>query len=205
MPFIPANDVLQVELFMSWDSQLIETVLHFKPVVAGFNLTQIGDLGDALVTWWNANLKASAPTTLSLTGVKLTDLTDATASVVDISSGLPIVGTSVSPSMPNNVACVFTKRTAKRGRAYRGRIYHPGLTEAAVVGNTVAAGSVSGFITIYNLLRSFTANTKVWNLVVVSRQFEGQPRLTAEVEKVTGFTSDGIIDSQRRRLPGRGN
>lgn len=205
MPYIPVSDTVMAELFMIWDSQLIETVLHFSPVVAGYNLAQMGDLGDALVTWWGTNIKPGMPTTLSLSGVKITDMASETGPVVDVSTGLPVIGTNASPSLPNNVACVFTKRTALRGRSYRGRIYHPGLCESMVTGNTVLASQVTTNITAYNLLRSFTANTKVWKLQVVSRRFEGADRLTGVTEPVTGFTSDGVVDSQRRRLPGRGS
>jgi hypothetical protein len=205
MPFIPVLGVVQAEMFFQWDSQLVENVLHFKPVVAGYNTAQLNDLAAALAAWWNTNMKASAYSTVSLTGVKITDLDDVTGQVVDLSSGIPIVGTSVSPSLPNNVTCVFTKRTALRGRSFRGRIYHIGLTEAAVTGNIVSAGSVTGFITSYNLLTTFTAATKVWKLGVISRAFQGAPRVTGVFTECTQFTSDGIIDSQRRRLPGRGN
>ena len=54
------------------------------------------------------------------------------------------LGTSVSAALPNETAIVITLRTAKAGRAFRGRIYVPGwATNGLGSGNVIAAALVT--------------------------------------------------------------
>lgn len=204
MPFIPVPQVCQAEMIYRWDNAIVENVHHFYGE-SPFTVTEMTDLGEFLINWWDTNLQASAPTNLQLINVRLTDLTTDTSPVVNVVTGLPLTGSAVSPSLPNNVTCVFTKRTQFRGRSFRGRTYHIGLNEAEVTGNTVGSGTVSAYIVIYNYLLSPTINDFTWELSVVSRYTDNAPRAFGLATAVLTFTSDGIVDSQRRRLPGRGN
>lgn len=204
MPYIPSVNTVQAELIYTWDGQFCETVLHYVPTVLGWTSVELAELGAALVALWNVNIKPSVAATLALTAVTLTDLNTQTGEVYNVASGLPIVGTNASPSLPNNVAIVLTKRTALRGRSYRGRIYHPGLTEGAVVNNNVPSPGIGTIIAGWNAFLSVTTSSHVWKMVVMSRYNANSPRVTATTTQVTGLTSDGSIDSQRRRLPGRG-
>lgn len=203
MPFVPAPGVCQAEIVYDWSSQVVETVLHFLPTTE-LNPLLMGELGEFLKNWWDAQLKAGSPATLSLINIKLTDLTTNIAPVVNYATGLPIAGTGASPSLPNNCALVLTKRTLLRGRSYRGRIYHPGLVESVVTDNTVVAAQVASLITKYSMLINFTTTGATWDMVVVSRYQDKAPRTVADSNQVTSLDSDGVVDSQRRRLPRRG-
>lgn len=204
MPFIPANNVVQAELVFNWDGQIVENVLHYQ-IGGGWTITLMDELGGKLVTWWSTYFKAGSPTNLTLQNIKLIDLTSSTAPAIDYATGLPLTGTAAAGSLPNNCTCVITKRTPLRGRSYRGRIYHVGLKEDQVTGNTILGASVSTFITNYTALQVFTlAGPLDAELVVVSRYENKFPRPMAVVTQVTHFTADVIVDSQRRRLPGRG-
>jgi len=203
MAFIPVPGVVQVELIYQWDSQTVETVLHYDaddPI----DSTEYAAMGAQLVTLWNANLKGAISTPVTLTQIKFTDLSADIGPVLNYSTGLPLVGTLTGPSLPNNCALVITKRTPLRGRSYRGRIYHPGLGEADVTANAVAAARVTALLTAYGALRTFTAGAKNYYMCVVSRYTDNAPRVTGIATRVNGFTTDGMVDSQRRRLPGRG-
>lgn len=142
--------------------------------------------------------------TIQLTQVKLTDLTADFAPTLNYTTGLPLVGSAGADGMPNNVALVFTKRTALRGRSFRGRIYHPGLAESQVAGNQVLSATVTSLLAAYNLLKTLTVGAETWPLVVVSRMHNGVVTNPGETHAVTTIDTDGFIDSQRRRLPGRG-
>jgi len=203
MDYIPVPNTVQVDMFQLWDGQAVENVLHFQPTPT-VNPILMNDLAAHLVTWWNANIKPNVPTNLQLSAIKLTDLTTQTGTVITYGTGLPIVGTNASPSLPNNCALVITKRTGLRGRSFRGRIYQPGMIEGAVTGNSVAASYVTTFVNAYGLIRNFSVGATPWDMVVVSRKQGGQWLVVGETNDVTTFTSDGVIDSQRRRLPGRG-
>lgn len=202
-PYVPAEAV-QVELTMLFDGQRIQNVWHYamdspKPPA------EMDELGDAIITSWNSIIKPQMPTTLSLIEVKVVDLTTQISPTVYITTGLPIVGTNVSPALPNNNSLVITKRTALRGRSYRGRIYFSGLVEGQVTNNAVSAAYQTGFINFCNAVRVITTTNYTWEMAIVSKRQEGQWLTQAIVTAVTGFTTDGQVDSQRRRLPGRGS
>ena len=203
MPFVPAVNVCQAELVFNWDGNIVENVLHYASETP-FAIADMSLLGQDLVDWWNANLKGYSPSTLQLINVKLTDLSTQTSPVVNYAVSLPLVGTAGSPSLPNSVACVITKRTALRGRSFRGRIYHAGLGEGQVTGNSVSPSHVTALITAYNLAKQFNNAPITWVLCVISRMTNNAYRSSAEITHVTALTCDGVVDSQRRRLPGRG-
>lgn len=200
MPYVPAPGICQAEMFFVWDGQECEYVFHFEPSAA-LTPTIMEELGEHLVDWWDTAFKSTTPSTMSLVGVKLTDLTTNTAPVVNYSTGLPIAGTSSSPSMPNNVALVITKRTVLRGRSYRGRIYHMGLVESHVTDNQVTPAQVVSFVSNYRLLENFSTTGATWDMVVVSRRADGDWRTVADSNQVVSMDSNGRVMSQRRRLP----
>jgi len=204
MPYVPAANTCKAELVYNWDGQIVENVLFYTPQ-ATLTLALMNELGAYLVNWFNVTMKGQLPTTISLINVRLTDLTTQTAPVANYATGLPIAGTSASPSLPNNCALVITKRTAFRGRSYRGRIYHPGLMEADVTNSQVSSGKVTTLLAAYNLIRLFTNLGTDWVMSNVSLVSGGFARVVAEVKPVVSFDSDGRVDSQRRRLPGRGS
>ena len=204
MPYVPAPGICQAELVYLWDGQVVETVLHFSNT-ATLTPTLMNELGAHLVNWFNTQIDLQLPSVKTLTNIKLTDLTTNIAPVVNYATGLPLNGVSAGVSLPNNCALVITKRTLLRGRSYRGRIYHPGLTESNVTANQVSSVYVVNTIAIYSLLINFTTASATWDMVVVSRFEGGSPRVTADSNQVTTLDSDGVVDSQRRRLPKRGS
>jgi hypothetical protein len=136
--------------------------------------------------------------------VKVTDLSSVSGFSLTLTGSLPIAGGNASPALPNNTALVITKRTLQRGRSFRGRIFHPGLTENQVTANQVAGATVSALVAAYENFKGFTLTDGEAVLCVLSRYSGGNARVTGLMTPVENFTSDGFIDSQRRRLPGRG-
>ena len=134
----------------------------------------------------------------------MTDLTSEFAPGMSWTGGLPIVGTNPSPALPNSVSLSITKRTLFRGRAYRGRMYHIGLCENGVLDNRVIATHVTALLASYEVMRELPFGAGQMPMVLVSKYQGGLPRGAAVVSLVDSFGTDGIIDSQRRRLPKRG-
>lgn len=203
MEFIPTPKTIQVELMYLWDSQTVQTVLHYDAADA-IAPTEYPNIGAQIVSLWNANLKGCITTGVSLTQVKITDMASEFGPSLSYGTGLPIAATLTGPSLPNNCALCVTKRTILRGRSYRGRIYHPGLGEPDVTANTVSAARVNTILAAYEALRVVTANSIVYYMCVVSKVGDGVPRAEGIPTRVQSFTTDGLVDSQRRRLPGRG-
>jgi len=203
MPFIPVPNTVQVELLYLWDGQECANVLHYgQPGLT--SITDMEEAGSILVAWWDASMQTLVPSTLSLTQIKLTDLNDESAPVVEYTTGLPLAGQHASPSLPNNVSVTITKRTLLRGRSFRGRIYHPGLVEGVVTNNQVLGTHMTNLINAYEEILNLAVTAEEWNMVVVSRYADNAPRVEGISTDVIALSSDGIVDSQRRRLPGRG-
>lgn len=204
MPFVSMLNTVQAELVYTWNSQTCENVLQFEAAGA-ISVPNMLELGAHLVSWYNTSMKALQSTFCTLTTIRLTDMTAEFAPGLDYTVGLPIIGTLGTDSMPNNVSISLTKRTIFRGRSYRGRIYQVGMGESQVQGNIVVATPLTNMITAWELLLAFSTTSEAWNMVVASKYEDGNERGTALLTPVINITSDGIIDSQRRRLPGRGN
>lgn len=203
MPFVPTPNCIQVELVHTWDGQVVENVVHYVRS-APWNLELMEEVAEQIVTQWNSIMKPLMPTTVSLILIRLTDMSDQEGPVLNFASLLPILGTNVSASLPNNCSVTITKRTAARGRSRRGRIYQIGLTEASVVANQVSGPAMAGYISFWTSIMALTITADEAIMVVNSTYSNGAPRSEGLATPVTNFTSDGFVDSQRRRLPGRG-
>ena len=204
MAFVPATNVIQAELVYTWDGQTCENVIHYQRA-GGVTPAAMNDLGAQLVTWFGGAIKAVIAATCSLVEIRMTDLTTQFAPGVTWTAGLPIVGTAASASLPNNVSVSLTKRTAFRGRAYRGRIYQVGLTETGVTANLVLSAVTTVLLPAWLAIQSLTLDSVLCPMVVVSKYQGGAPRGSALVSIVTNITTASVEDSQRRRLPKRGN
>lgn len=208
MVYIPVPDTAQVEMVALMAGQRTQWVLHYKKdPVGNYDVPALSDLAAALVAAINgASVKGLFPTTWSLIEVRAIDMEDQFGPAVSASSGLPIVGTRAGGQLPNNVALVLTKRTSARGRSFRGRLYFGPLVEADVTDNTVSGAIVTSIIgNLGAVLLTVVGASFTHRLQVVSRFTNNAARVTGIATQVTGWTSDGIVDSQRRRLPGRGN
>lgn len=203
MAFTAFPGTCQVELTMTWAGQRVQNVLHYHKLVT-FDATTLTGIANAAVTKWNTYIKPRVNVTCSLVEVKATDISTQTGPVAYATTGLPIIGTVAGASLPNNATVAVTKRTAKRGRSYRGRIYHPGLSISDVTGNVVSPGVVTALIAAWTNFLILNDGATNANLVVASRFQSGVQLVTGEVNDVTGFTVESTVDSQRRRLPGRG-
>jgi len=200
MAFIPVPNTVQLEMVFNLQGEVCENVLHYVKA-SPWNIVDAADLAASAIVEWSAGVKNNVSDQCSLMNIKVTDISSQTGFVVDYGTGLPLAGTKTSPALPNNCTLVFTKRTALRGRSYRGRLYHLGLTEDMVAGNAVGGGNVAGMIVGYNAMRALAITDDEGLMVVVSRKNEGVWRTVGEATLVTNITSDGVIDSQRRRLP----
>ena len=93
------------------------------------------------------------------------------------------------------------------GRSGRGRVYFPIWNENMLAGASAVGAAVSG--TIITQLIAFQSAVESAltpaKLVVISTETLKAPRPTGVTFPITGWAAtDQVVDSQRRRLPGRG-
>lgn len=211
MPFVPVPNTFEAEIRMLCAGQRIENTLYFRPQVEGDD-PSLSNLGASLLIWWNTFYAVCIPTEVTLREIHITNLTTATSPIHTQPAPAPApTGDRITPVLPNNATLAVSFRTGARGRSFRGRNYLAALAEGDVVESTVSAALQVDVLAAYNaLLAPAISDNFQW--VVVSRysgvDAEGDP-----IPRTTGIATDvlsvvivdPIVDSQRRRLPGRGN
>lgn len=204
MPFVPVADTVEVELRQLIFGQKVENVLGFRKT-GGVSIADATDLWNALLLWWTTDEAHNLSVDISLREGQITDLSSDSGFSVSFAAPTPNPNGFVdSPGLPSNVALCVSFRTPNRGRSFRGRNYVAGLGESEVTGNTVAAPTVAGIQTSYSNLISIAAGVG-FEWVVISRSHNLEPRLTGVATAITSVVvTDPFVDSQRRRLTGRG-
>jgi len=198
-----ATGVAEAKMRFTYDGQKCENVYHVF-YEGGWTESNMLTLGEAMKEWWVDTLQIVMPTTLQLDEITIEDLSPGSDAGVVYNAGLPIAGSNVNPQLPNHVTVALKKNTGMTGRHRRGRLYHLGIKEPDVTGNTVGASFVNGLLTAYNgLIAVIQALDMVW--VLVSFFYQKSPRETALITPISSISCETTVDSQRRRLPGRGS
>ncbi|HEY9758798.1 MAG TPA: hypothetical protein V6C97_26760 [Oculatellaceae cyanobacterium] len=164
--------------------------------------------------WRIANLRALQSASLQCVRVDAINLSAIPPGTGVQASWYPTAtpgGSDIGVPLPGNVAFVVTLRTAKGGRRYRGRSYQGGLTNGMLLSpNVMTAAKVNAFVAAYTaLVNRLVTNTR-FRLGVQSKMADiPYPAWPIDpwmhvIEPVTAITADSNIDSQRRRLNGRG-
>lgn len=204
MTFVPIANTLKVAVEFTLAGQVVVITFAAKGATAP-TPTTMATLGDNIRDWAASVLMPQLSSALTFTGVTLTDETTSSGPVVHVPQpGSPVVGSITGGCAPNNVAKAFTLNTGNRGRSYRGRVYIPGIPDSRFnVDNTVTSGFQTAILSgLVDLAGRLVSDAFV--MAVASRFAGGAPRVTGVATPVTGFAGDTILDSQRRRLPGRG-
>lgn len=203
MPFVPVPNTVEVDVIFELDGQRVENV-HYYEFATDPGTAEVADLLStlrALIETELMPLLSSALTLVELVGTLLTAIDSFSISNVVTP---PVAGGNSTQALPNNVSYTITKQTALRGRSFRGRNYVVGMTEDAVNLNTINPTFRADLLSVWEQLRTVPQGDG-WTQVVVSRFANGAPRATGVTTPVTSVTTfDATVDSQRRRLSGRG-
>lgn len=205
MAFIAVPNTVEAELIMELFGQRIENTLYFERE-AEWSPAQMVELGEALQVWWADLYDAAVTTDVSLLDVIVTDISSDTAPSIAVPAPADTTGESAPPTLPGNVCVSISFRTAGRGRSSRGRNYVSGLPDSQVVGNDITGDYRDQLASVYAGLLDgdFLPTGVTW--VVVSRYHNNAPRATGITAPITSVTIvDTALDSQRRRLRGRGD
>lgn len=204
-PLPPISNVYRVVLKFISSGQNVANVLHYTQSTPG-QTAVLAELASGLDTLWNLHLKPQTGATVNLSTIDVTDLGPAGVATYTHTPGSARVGTNATPTLPNNVTACISVRTNLRGRSFRGRIYHVGLTEGMVAGDTIATPTVQALEAAYgNIMQVLVGGSSaVYDLGVLSYYTNNQLRGTPVFSRATSVTCDPFVDSQRRRLAGRG-
>jgi hypothetical protein len=203
MAFIPAENTAKMELVFTDQGETVENVFHVlldhQPDKDDLTLIAI-----AMRDWWDVELQGLVTGSVSLVRILGRDLTVEDGQAIEFTAGLPLVGGGAGP-LPNNVTVVVKWSTGFAGRSFRGRTYHVGLPGNQLDTNTNSITAAHGIAldTAYELLID-AMQSSGWSLVVASFFHDGAPRAAAVLTPIEAAFINLDIDSQRRRLKGRG-
>lgn len=153
--------------------------------------------------WFYNEMRSQVSTGLSLNALFTRDLTSEFAGGIVYTTDLPVAGLDARAQLPMNVTVAVSWRTNQIGKSFRGRSYHLGLVREQTVDSTLTSSQLTALQNIYTALRA-DYYTVGFLMVVASRFTNGAPRPTGIITDIESVSIDPVLDSQRRRLPGRG-
>lgn len=203
MAFVPFDNMARAEMIYTLDGQRMENVLNFWKD-GGYDSDKLFDLAESLASWFDTTYKLWVPQAVSLVMVTATDISVEDGMGIDYTSTLPIQGSISYACAPNNVTVAIKYSTMYRGRSFRGRSYVCGVPMNHITGNTISQAYADALVDAFDDLKLLVGDTGTHALQVCSRYLNGVPRVIGVHTAVNNVSVDRTVDSQRRRLPGRG-
>lgn len=205
MPFVPAPQIVMVEVRATFAGQEIENRFHVDALTA-VTPTVVDDITNLVNVWTEATYFDILPRAISLRETVGTDLTTATGYQHTIVPAGPFIGGLDADAMPNEVTFCVSLRSSSRGRSARGRAYVLGLAKGDVEDNNLDPGRAASYVDAFQTLID-TLDTNGYAMCVVSYIADGDPRPGGPVyfPFVTATFTDLVVDSMRSRRPGVGS
>lgn len=205
MAFIPIPDTVEININQTLHGEQVQNTLYAYRE-AGWDAATAEELAGEMIVWVGDSLYPLLSSNIFLTEVAVRDLTTASGIIFNATPTTPVTGGLGGPALPGNVAVVASFRTGFAGRSYRGRNYVAGWVEADVTGNAISPTVADALAAAYEVLMSPTGpmgvTESLW--VVASRYANNAPRAEGIATLIRSVLVDQFVDSQRRRLAGRG-
>jgi hypothetical protein len=202
-----------IEVDLVWNlasGKQVKNVLHGQ-VAGGLSVTAAlaqavyaAIIGSASWTAWAAYVHSTA----QLAAVNMRDLRTANMPLVS-STGAATSGTGALLALPPGAAIVVSERTAQAGRAFRGRVYLPGLDSGVLVGASgaiVAAAQTAALNFMTAVQTALTASAITLALANPARGAytgrKGRPitaRAATQIAVTSMLVRTASLTSQRRR------
>jgi len=203
-PFIPAADTAEVKMIFESLGQECLNVFHVR-TTDGWTTELLQGVAEFFRDWWDDNLKSQAGDECELVAIQATDIAVEAGAQYYLTAGMPIAGVNSNPAAPGNVTVAVKLATGFTGRSRRGRKFIVGLTEGSTEGNMLESGTRTAIQDAYDtLLAEIDPAVPDGQLVIVSFCDNGDWRDDALVTRVLTASVNPELDSQRRRLSGRG-
>jgi len=204
MPFIPAPNIVEVQWRTTFAGQETMNRIHVD-VLGAPSADDVQNLATECGNWWTGNVQDLVPPDLELREVYAKSIATQPGPEATFTAGLPAAGLLGQPALPSNCSICASLRSGETGRSARGRWYWQGLTENQVAGNVVASGTQTDILAaLFNLKGVISGAGFLWVIVSFYSNNVVRPGGPVYFPVNTITMVDGFIDSQRRRLPGRG-
>lgn len=203
MTYQVVADCAQVSVIGTLDGQECVNTYYYRHA-AGWGLGELQALASAIDSVVASNQLLICSPNYSYLRTEARDLRSPVGFIATEDSGAG-AGVKTGAAVPNNVAISVKRSSGLTGRSSRGRIYFPVTTD----GNLSAPNVISDAFhdAVMGLLNSFDsiADSVDWTAVIVSRVGVGTSPVAAVVYTLAEWVIVNlVVDSMRRRLPGRG-
>lgn len=203
MANLPVPNTVQVDVLFLLFGQRVENVYHVL-WPGGVDAAALADTRDAFATWVAEEWMPPLSLNCQFIGLEVTNLSIEDGTKLSYTPPTTVTGSVDYMAEPGNVSYSVSLRTGQSGRSYRGRKFVAGIPGNARNGNQVTTPFATAVVAaLTELLAVLQAINAV--LVVVSRIQDAVTLavpITTEVNAIT--VADYNLDSQRRRLTGRG-
>ena len=204
MPFISIPNTLSVEMRATLFEQEVENTFYVQ-VPGGYAFADLESVGTIFETWADEFLSGLLPGSVRIDEFYIRGMENASdlERTVVLSPG--IVGIRAGAGAPGNVTLAIKRLTGFTGRDHKGRIYLLGLSKNDVTGNVVAEDLANAWVeTLDELTAGLLAEGYIAS--VVSKLDQGGLTPHGRAFAITNWAvTDFAVDSQRRRLAGRGS
>lgn len=183
MPFTPTQDGALVVCRHHAGSEIWENHLWFsKP-----DFTQADQLAlaDMVLNEWYTYLDTFISDDFTYGPFYCYDMRTIDGPVIQSTAGAQ-GGESTGDPVPRSACCVMTLRTAKRGRAHRGRIYFAGFTEPEIQAGNWSSALQNALTLLVGELAGGNPGLG-WTFGVRSCQLDGIPRNPCLIEPITSW------------------
>lgn len=203
MPFIPLTGGYRWAAIYDFAGEVCQNTLWFDGPL-GTNAT-VAALNAAMMDNWITQVMPLLHQSVELDSTVCASW-DTSVSPFDVLvPSFTVTGAISGTCEANNVAFCLSLRTALRGRSYRGRVYMPGIGQPILAdanhvtddyANSIAAAVYQAYVALAP--EGFTP-------IVASFHAGGDDRAAGVGTPVINvLATDTVLDSMRRRLPGRG-
>lgn len=201
--FIPVNGAASMELHFTQAGEIRINKLHYFNS-SGWSETSLTECAQLILGLWGTNFAPITASDVQLLEVIATDLQGDTAPRVVVTPDSPITGADTNAAMPGNVTLAAALHTSARGRGSQGRVFTVGMTRPRATGNEVTADYRDSVVAAWTALKTFEGLTLTYGMCVVKYCRGGVWLTEGLYNEVTSITADRLVDSQYRRLGGRG-
>ena len=203
-PFIPVPNTFKVQLVYSLYNQRCENVLYVKSG-AGLTNADADRIEGVFAAWWNNTYRALISSYCSLVLIVIDALDAITGLHREYTTGWTPTGSNATAALPGGTTTAIKHATGVRGRSFRGRSYVVGLATNDIASGLVITTKRDSLQAAFNTLRTnLAADAAGDQLVVVSFMENGVWRAQGLATPVVSSSAHQNVDSQRRRLIGRG-
>jgi len=200
--FIPAPNTARVRMVYSLFGQTVMNVFYWQgdaPLIA----SDLSGLADEVNIAWAARFKPVQAPDVELLYIEATALDTDSSPSVTLAVG--VAGTASGVSFPGGTTLAIKFSGGVSGRSGRGRMYWIQLHTAQISGDQVTSADVAAIVGLVSDFFDDIETATGLTHVVTSYCHDGAWRTTASNTPVVNYiATDNNVDSQRRRLAGRG-